>query len=183
MMKKFFLASLALATALAITPAAVADTFTYSFTSDGVLASGTLTGTPAGGGAFDLTSGNVSITGGPDAGTGTLFGGSGSQMTSPSGYFYYDNVVYTSNPYIDNNGLLFLVNGSLLELNIFSNGGAPDSWQFYDNTGFNVYGNFTLTDISATPEPSSLLLLGTGLLGLAFVAFRKAKSSGLVLHS
>lgn len=38
-------------------------------------------------------------------------------------------------------------------------------------------------DVSETPEPSSLLLLGTGLLGLAVVAFRKAKSSGLVLHS
>jgi hypothetical protein len=33
---------------------------------------------------------------------------------------------------------------------------------------------------SATPEPSSLLLLGFGLLGLAFVVFRKAKSSEVV---
>jgi hypothetical protein len=34
-------------------------------------------------------------------------------------------------------------------------------------------------DATVTPEPSSWLLFGTGLLGLAFVAFRKAKASGV----
>jgi len=38
-------------------------------------------------------------------------------------------------------------------------------------------------DYSVTPEPSCLLLLGTGLLSMAVILFRKQKASGLTSHS
>jgi hypothetical protein len=47
-------------------------------------------------------------------------------------------------------------------------------------TANSLPGPFGRASGSGTPEPSSLLLLGFGLLGLAFVVFRKAKSSDVV---
>ncbi len=65
-MKKVLVAFLAVATALAITPAAMADTLAFDFTSPNgspVAAFGFLTGTNVGGNQWDITGGSIFIGG------------------------------------------------------------------------------------------------------------------------
>jgi hypothetical protein len=198
MMKKLFLVLLVMAAVLAIAPAALADSFfPYTFNGSGLDTSLTFTGHSNGDGSYTIT--NVA---------GTIFN-AGSDITSPVaideapvtdnsgnapdniGVTFFDNQLFpTTTPAhqtaLDYYGVLFEVNG--LYINIFGviggDNGTTPGYEWSDSGSYTNNSSSTrpLTT-TATPEPSALLLFGTGLLGLAFVAFRKAKSSGLVLHS
>ena len=151
-------------------------TFDWTFTGingSSVTASGTLTATSLGGGVFQVTS----ITGMRN----------GVAITGLTSYAGNHDLVYSSPPYLDYPGLAF-VDANGFAYNVFYDTSTTDAY----NCGFVGYCeigpgtpgtnglgpppdpiisiDFTLTQV---PEPGTLALLGTGILGLASVIRRK----------
>lgn len=185
-MKIQSLALFVLAAALAISPAARADSFDFTFTdAGGVSGSGTLFGTFEGPGVWLLTSGSGTF---DDGTTGLLPidlvanpNGPDNSSLSTSGLFAYDDLLTpwgAPAQVLTINGLDFTFNSS--ELNLYQTGGGPgtDGW-FEDNLSGDTTGTFTITSMdilpSESPEPGSLVLFGTGLIGLAGAVMRKGR--------
>jgi len=223
---RFYLVLFTVAAALAIAPAALADSFTYTFAEnvgggDIITATGTLTGNLIGTGEYDITSGTITLTdpGHPNIdGTGILgtitaptkkntdytFGISTSAGSADIDFGsdpVYPYLFPGANPQINsvNGALVFnITSGSGTGSGVALTADGPGEYQiqeiYYGNPKkgqapdvyayFGPEGTFDASPAtSATPEPSSLLLLGTGLLGLAVVVFRKTNPTGAAQNS
>lgn len=183
-MRKFLIALLTLAAVLAITPAARAESVLFNLSGGGISTTGTITlGAELAPGAYEIagitgtfSDANLGISSMPIGsmvpGYGTPFGGT---LTSADGSWYYDNLVFSpGTPTFDSWGgplynlgvdevNIWSVGGSTYEVGVSLTGATQDYLEFEYVTGTFE----TVTGLSAAPEPSSLLLLGSGLLAMA----------------
>jgi hypothetical protein len=147
----------------------------YNWTLSGAdTGSGTLTtGAPDGSG-FDITGFTGTIDGNLIDGLAGSPLDPGGPTISPTGFFQYDNIVYPGpDPVLDISGILFSISGQ--EANIWGNNG-PNDYSYYVccyAVANDRVDTFTLTP-AAVNEPSTLAVIGSGLLGLWFVRRGKA---------
>jgi len=182
---KMKLTLFALATALAITPAALADILTYDFTIDGsgVSASGTITVATTGTvGTDDITG----ITGTySDAGittmniTGLYPDPTYTPIEDSNHLFLFDNLFYSSGNsglFLDNDGIVFyLANGDYVGVcgTGCTTGGLPYNLNVVDTTGNYTHNNEGIGVNFNVPDGGmTIMLLGGALVGLETVRRR-----------
>ena len=159
------MAMLAASALLVQTPARAEDPSYFSLTFSNVGTGGSTVGTAwlsgllISPGVYEIFEGSFTLTSGDGLNAGTyslvVNPNSPGQSVSPSGYFFFDNLVSPDgNPFVNNNGLLFASGG--IEINLYSNAGNVPQYQLYENNGATVVGEATLVPV---PEPSMGMIL------------------------